>query len=530
MNPIQRSALVRVRQRRAEASKLSWPSPRYEKDILGFARDVLGLRTWSKQREFLQLMQNHKRVAVRAGHKVSKSNSVIIRVLQFYCSYPDAQVYITAPTFAQVKDVLWRELRQMRNKSGVCLDCRDAGETEPCEHSCRIDGTLNKSPLTGLVSGERIIKGFSVNDADSISGRSGVNLLWVIDESVGVPDDIWEAILATLAGGAWLIVVGNPTEPQGEFFEAFHSKSKLYASMAISSLDSPNVTGECTIPGLATKEWCQEKLEEWGEDSQAYQTRVLGNFAKRGSETMIGPEDVVIAQQRWETQETDPAGVLSIGIDVAGQAMGNDSWSFGVRRGKKIVSLTGIEGFDTQDAVDHLDELLNCHLQNGECPQVAFDGSSYMGSQFALALAAYVRKYPGRIAPRRLQPSGASPNDRFFRLRDYLIWNLVDHVQRDLAIPADPLLEEELLALKWDLNKSDSAGLDKVIDKKILRKLLKRSPDRCDCCSYACFGMDRDGGPVVVPVAQRIQQQQRARLATNPHTMLQGFNPHNFKL
>jgi hypothetical protein len=40
-----------------------------------FAREVLGLRLWSRQEEILRAAFEHSRVAVRSGHKIGKSTS-----------------------------------------------------------------------------------------------------------------------------------------------------------------------------------------------------------------------------------------------------------------------------------------------------------------------------------------------------------------------------------------------------------------------------------------------------------------------
>jgi hypothetical protein len=48
-----------------------------------FAVDVLGISPWSKQVELLRAVAAHDRVAVRSGHKVSKSNSAAILALWF---------------------------------------------------------------------------------------------------------------------------------------------------------------------------------------------------------------------------------------------------------------------------------------------------------------------------------------------------------------------------------------------------------------------------------------------------------------
>src|SRR5690606_25511376 len=49
---------------------------RYASDPIGFAREVLGLHVWSRQRVVLESANDHQRTAIRAGRKVSKSTSI----------------------------------------------------------------------------------------------------------------------------------------------------------------------------------------------------------------------------------------------------------------------------------------------------------------------------------------------------------------------------------------------------------------------------------------------------------------------
>ena len=492
-----RTAVAVLRQRKAARDRLSWPNLKYEHDVEGFARDILGIRAWSKQRELLELLQSHPRVAVKAGQKVSKTNSLAIRALHHFCTYGDARVYMMAPTDGQVKDPMWREVCRMHGQSGICADCRDAGVTEkPCPHSAIIDGKLNVSHRTGLVAGDRIVCGMATRFANNVSGKSG-RLLWLLDECPGIDDEVFEAVQGTMAGGAWIVITGNPTEPVGEFYEAFHEKSKLYGTLTIRSLDSPNVTGERNIFGLATPEWIEEKRQDWGEDSQAYQARVLGEFAKRGAAQMLGVDDVRKANIRWETLESDE-GDASIGVDVAGGSVGGDKWIFAPRRGRKLLGLHEFEGLDAGDGVMHLEQIIREHFRDDEIISVNYDASGYFGSEFGKALNAWERTHPGRIVRRGIVPHADGPG-RFDRLRDAVLANLADLIvgsrgRLPIGLPANDELESELLALKWDFDRS-TKGQDKVIDKKLIRKQLGRSPDKCDAVSYAFWTSDAGAPP-----------------------------------
>ena len=132
-------------------------------------------------------------------------------------------------------------------------------------------------------------------DPNRFQGFHAEHILGVIDEAAGVDSPIWEAMDAILTSyGARLLVIGNPTEPSGEFFNAF--SSPLYNKIHISAFDTPNftdfgiteedivnnwqekITGNFRYPALITPKWVAERRMEWGEDSPAYQARVKGEF------------------------------------------------------------------------------------------------------------------------------------------------------------------------------------------------------------------------------------------------------------
>jgi hypothetical protein len=84
-----------------------------------------------------------------------------------------------------------------------------------------------------------------------------------VDEASGVPRVIFEAIEGNRMGGATILLLSNPTKNEGEFFDAFHSKSKLYFTLKISSRNTPNaILGYKLFPGLCQRAEIEEKIEE----------------------------------------------------------------------------------------------------------------------------------------------------------------------------------------------------------------------------------------------------------------------------
>jgi len=515
--------------------RTKWPSKKYRDDPVSFAHDILGVEPWSKQVEILEALRDHPRVAVRSGHKTGKSNSMAIAALWFYCSWPDARVVMSSTTSRQVDTILWRELSMMHARGGRCLACKrelaemmasgihqiDAEERipKPCPHSALIDGEIGRLARTGMRSVDfRTISGFTAKEAEAVAGISGRNLLFLIDEASGVPDEIFEAIEGNRAGGARIALFSNPTKTEGEFFQAFHKKKELYHCIKVSSRETPNVIqGRTVIPGLAEAAWLEEKLKEWGEESPQFRVRVDGEFPVGEDGKIFSLASILSAEQRWE--DTPAEGRLHIGFDPAGEAGMGDEMCLCPRRGRKPLRFDVFRGLDEYAALMQLLWMLLELREEGERPVVAVDVEGEVGAKVHKALREYQDNAPiesklrefldankehamhklldGRLVAFDLvvvrsseRVRSASRKKVYHRIRDWLCGNLAEWLRGDPgqdnggALPEDAKLSSELHVLVW--TKVDDGPL-RLIDKREIRKMLGRSPDRYDALALSVW-------------------------------------------
>ena len=248
-----------------------------------FASKVLRVRLWDKQLEVLRALPRHRRVAVKAGNGLGKGFSAAVAVLWFLHTHDPAVVLSTAPTFRQVRHILWRQIHNLYRRApdalkGKLLDTRwELGD-------------------------DRYAMGMSADSADQFQGFHSPNLLIVVDEAEGVNDSIYEAIEAVMTSdGSRLLLIGNPTTMSGVFRRAFHEERSIYHCITISALESPNVKEKKILyPGLTTFGWVEERKEIWGEDNPLYRARVLGEFPDQDEDTLIRLSDVEAAANRWQ--------------------------------------------------------------------------------------------------------------------------------------------------------------------------------------------------------------------------------------
>lgn len=513
-------------------TRVRFPSPRYRQDPVAFFREVLGVEPWSKQVEVLEAVRDHPRVAVSSGHKCSKSNSAAGLALQFYCSYDDARVVMTSTTSRQVDQILWRELRMMRARSGRCLGCKREDPDgfriqRPCQHSALIEGEQGELARTGLKSADfREIVGFTAREAEAVAGVSGANLLYIVDEASGVDEAIFEAIEGNRAGGARIVMFSNPTRNEGEFYEAFHGKSRFYKTVRISSEQTPNVIeGRVVIPGLATREWIEEKKQEWGEESAQYKIRVRGEHATHEDGKIFSVHTITQSELRWH--DTPEAGRLFVGLDPAGPTGSGDPTVMCARRGVKQLVLREFRGLDEESILAHLVALLKDMRLPRETPVVVYDREGEIGHKVHVLLKAYVddKRHRGEFELVAVRAS-----DRAFRqahiydrVRDELTANLEGWIRDGGAILEDAKLSAELHQMEW---KPDHRGRLKVTPKVDIRKALGRSPDRFDALALSVWEplSLREGVPA--SVAQEAAREAQQHVPTlDPYAGADAWRP-----
>lgn len=447
----------------AAEGRIQWPSARYRQDPVGFFRHVLGIEPWSRQIEVIEAVRDHKRVSVRSGHKVSKSNTDAGVALWFYASFEDARVVMSSVTDRQVNQILWYELRRMYARA---------------KHP--LDGEIHELARSGLKSKDfREITGFTAKEAEAVAGVSGKNLLYILDEASGIPEVIFEAIEGNRAGGARVLLTGNPTRCEGEFFRSHTDKKEFYKTIHISSEETPNVIeGREVIPGLATREWVEEKRLEWGEDSALYQVRVRGNFARQDACTVIPLYMVDEAEERW--YDTPAEGRLHVGVDVA--RFGDDDAVAIPRRGFKAIEVAAWNGLSEEKLAFEVMQVVRRHRHPRE-PKAAVkvDACGGIGIRVVHHLLAYSEEI--EVIPVNVAERARLPNE-FPLLRDQLWFALRDWLKAGGAIPEDSKLAAELTAPKFEF---DMLQRRKVESKDHLRKRLKRSPDRADALALCVW-------------------------------------------
>ena len=457
---------------------------------VAFAREVLGVELWHKQVEALTALTEHRRVAVKSGNGLGKGFCAAVAVLWFVHTRPDAIVLTTAPTFRQVRHILWRQIRRLYGPAAETLGGRmlDTRWELP-------DG--------------RYAMGLSADGADQFQGFHSPNVFIVVDEAEGVGDEIYEAIESVMTSAEpLLLLIGNPTTITGAFRRAFFEESRIYRNISISALDSPNVqAGRIVIPGLTTPRWVEERLEIWGEDNPIYRARVLGEFPEQGDNTLLNLSDIEAATRRAHNnpfpggERTLPAGPelvegpsvhpstssgrtdslplegagggesVILGVDVA--RFGSDRSVILRRRGDRVEDIRVLRQMDTMQLAGWVVAAIR------ECnPAQVYVDEIGVGAGVVDRLRELGHPVRGVNVAHKAHQDGLYAN-----LRAEGYWTLRQRfMSGSISIPADSQLVGELAALRYSY---DSQGRLRMESKDEMRKRGLPSPDKADALMLA---------------------------------------------
>lgn len=446
---------------------------RWTPDPVLFSQEALGFEPWDLQADAMRAVAAHDHVAVRSGHKIGKSRFDAALALWWLCTRPKARVVFTATAGHQVANILWPELRDLYLKARA-----------------PIGGRLFDDYHKGLkLPDGREIFGLTTKDSESFAGISGAALLFIVDEASGFPKPIFDAVFGNMAGGGKVVLTGNPTRTSGVFYDAFHGKRGSWCTKHIPSTAGPNFHGQ-TIPGLANPTWLEWARTYWGENTPAWDVRVLGNFPRGGSMNVVALHLIEEGEARW--LESIASGPLVAGLDPA--RFGDDASVLAARRGPKLLDLPEWRGLDGPDLAGKAREWLLDHRQGGEKPRVKVD-------VIGIGASAYDALKRCKDLDVVAVNSSESANDpeKFINVRAEMHFAVATWLGEDGALCPSERLPGELAAAEYAF---DARGRYQVEPKARIKERLGRSPDAADALGLSCW--DRPTGGDVVGWQQEL--------------------------
>jgi phage terminase large subunit len=285
----------------------------YVNDPVGFVREVLRVEPDQWQVDFLEAVQKgHRRISIRSGHGVGKSTGASWAMIWYLLTRYPVKVVVTAPTSAQLYDALFAECKRwVKELPPHIADLLEA-KAERIE--------LKASPTEAFISARTS----RAEQPEALQGIHSDNVMLIADEASGVPEQVFEAAAGSMSGhSAVTILLGNPVRSSGFFYDTHNRLNGEWWTRKVSCVDSPRVSDA----------YVAEMKSRYGEESNAYRIRVLGEFPLSDDNTVIGMELAESAVYR--DVAVSPTAPVIWGVDVA--RFGTDSSALCKRKGNVIL-------------------------------------------------------------------------------------------------------------------------------------------------------------------------------------------------
>jgi hypothetical protein len=432
-----------------------------------FVREVFGATPDYWQDDVLAAFPASPRMAMRCSKGPGKTALLAWLIWNFLLTRPHPKVAATAITGDNLSDNLWSELAKWQKRSPLL-------EAMFSWQKTRI--VCKEHPETWWCSARTWPRSASPEQqADTLAGLHADYLLFVLDESGGIPD----AVMAAAEGGlanvvdpakqeAHIVQAGNPTHLEGPLYRACTGERRLWHVTEITSdPDDPKRTPRVSV------EWAQAQIEKYGRDNPWVLVNVFGRFPPASINALIGPDEVRDAMKRvlQESQYEFAARVL--GVDVARQ--GDDASVIFPRQGRIAFAphvLRNVTGDQGAGAVSR-------KWTEWDADACFMDGSGGWATSWVDHL-----RHLGRSAI-PVQFAG-TPNDaRFANKRAEILFACAQWVKDGGCLPNLPELVSEMTATTYTFRG------DKFLceDKDSIKARIGRSPDHFDALALT-FAQD----------------------------------------
>jgi hypothetical protein len=419
-----------------------------------FVTDVLGASPEPWQSEALKAVGKQDRVSIRSGHGVGKTTLEAWLILWFLLTRQNCKVPVAANSQDQLRDTIWPEIAKWHAKLPEALKSMIDVQTE------RV--VVVQDPEAAFA----VRRTASKDNPEALQGFHAEHLLFLIDEASGIPDIVFEVGMGALSTpGAKVVMAGNPTRTSGFFYDAHHSLRHRWHTMHVNCLDVPRAQGH--IEDIKAK---------YGEGSNAYRVRVLGEFPTSDDETVI-PLELVLGAVGRNVSTLDYYPVW--GVDVA--RFGDDRTALAKRQKNKL--LEPVKNWNSTDLMATAGKI------KAEYDATPYDmrPSEILIDVIGLGAGVYDRCKELGLPVRGINVGeAAASRDNCMRLRDELWFKGREWFQdKSCSMPQDEALIAELTTPTYTFTSTGKMGVESKAD---MKKRGMRSPDLADAflLTFAC--------------------------------------------
>lgn len=345
-------------------------------------RELFGVEPDAWQIEALDAFPHKQRIALTACKGPGKTTVLAWLAWNFLLTRPHPKIAATSISGDNLSDGLWTEMAKWQSKSELLKQTFTWTKQ-------RI--FANDHPETWWMAARTWSKSADrEQQANTLAGLHADYILFILDESGGIPDAVMAAAEAALASGieSHIIQAGNPTHLEGPLYRANTSEQRLWYVI--------NITGDPDDPKRSprvSEQWAREQIEKYGRESAWVLVNVFGRFPPSSLNSLIGPDEIMAAKKRYYRADQIGNAALVLGVDVA--RFGNAASVIRPRRGIQLFPQTKMRGVNSTQGAGRVSRIWDdtkadaCFVDNtggfgaGWIDQLHLLGKSPIGIGFA---------------------------------------------------------------------------------------------------------------------------------------------------
>lgn len=267
------------------ASLIRQVQEKYRDDPVGFNTDILERPPyWWRQQEICWSVLEYRVSVVFSGNATGKDFLLGGLIPWYGFTRPNSLVIATGVSQTVLGSVTWKEVRRSIEGSRLLSLL-----------GIRMSQSIKASPqMVEFAPGWHCL-GYSTTNVERASGQHAPELLAIMNEASGIPDEIYDAIDSLKY--TRLLVFGNPIRSDGRFVELIRQaeqdrrdnvpKHLAVNAIQIPSTDSPHAELDHSPFGLADKTWLEAMYRRYGKDSLWVRSHIKAEVPLVSADTLI---------------------------------------------------------------------------------------------------------------------------------------------------------------------------------------------------------------------------------------------------
>lgn len=439
-----------------------WKMAPYVNNPYLFVTEMLGADPTPQQKAALEAIAKNTHVSIKSGHGTGKTAFDAWIILWWMYTRQHSKCPCTAPTEAQLKDVLWSELAKWWNKLDKFFKEAFMMTSDRFYHKDH-DKTWFAVARTARKEKPEALQGFH-----------GEHLLFIIEEASGVAEEVFTVVRGALTDEAnRCVMTSNPTRTVGFFYNSHELwDGEPWVCLTFNGEDSP----------LVSDRFIREIAVEYGEESDVYRVRVKGEFPLESDYTLI-PKDWIVAAMKREISY--PKRLMKKKFDTAGVDIaryGENKTVFVLVRGVSVVAVWQYPRQSTMVTAGKISKLADFM----EADSIRIDEAGVGGG-----VVDRLWELGHNVAGVDVSRKSTQP-DKFANLRAEYYWDLRSRFEEG-SISLKPIAEklsktamvqlvEQLSNLRYEYNSSQKIA---IWTKEKMRREGIKSPDFADALMLA---------------------------------------------